>query len=476
MPKRVIVIGGGITGLSAAHRLAELNRDRDLDLEILLLERSDRTGGVISTVERDGFTIEDGPDSFITSKPWGLNLSSRLGLDNELIETNRDKRRTYVLLHGRLVPLPDGFIMLAPTRIIPFLRTPLFSWRGKMRMLMDLVIPRNPPADESLASFVRRRLGREALERAAQPMIGGVYTADPEKLSLRATMPQFLEMEERYGSVIKGMYQGYRKNRKRKKGVMPDSGARYSLFVSFKKGMKTLVEALVREIPEGSIKTGVAVEGIKEAYDGWEVTTGDGILNAEGVIVTTPAYITAGLLENAAGGCAALLRKIEYASTAVVILAYRKEQIEIELGGFGFVVPRTERSSMIACSFSSEKFPGRAPQGFTVLRIFVGGALDPDTYKMEDPRIIETVRKEIDSLLGIKSDPVFTIMKRYPGAMPQYHVGHRELVEGIQREIKKLYGLEIAGNAFGGVGIPDCINSGERAAERVLQSLYAVHF
>lgn len=473
MPKRVIIIGGGITGLSAAHRLAELGNSRNLNLDIVLLEKSDRVGGVISTVERDGFTIEEGPDSFITSKPWGLNLSSRLGLDNELIETNRDKRRTYVLLHGRLIPLPDGFIMLAPARIMPFLRTPLFSWRGKMRMLMDLVIPRNPPDDESLASFVRRRLGREALDRAAQPMVGGVYTADPEKLSLRATMPQFLEMEEMYGSVIKGMYQGYRK---RKKGVMPDSGARYSLFVSFKKGMKTLVEALVRKIPEGSIKTGVAVEGIREAYDGWEVTTGDGILNAAGVIVTTPAYITAGLLENAAGGCAALLRKIEYASTAVVILAYRKEDIETELGGFGFVVPRIERSSMIACSFSSEKFPGRAPQGFTVLRIFVGGAVDPVTYKMEDPSMIETVQKEISSLLGIKSNPVFTIIKRYPESMPQYHVGHREFVEGIQREIKKLNGVEIAGNAFGGVGIPDCINSGERAAERVLQSLYTVHF
>ncbi len=473
MPKRVIVIGGGITGLSAAHRLAELGSSRNLDLEILLLEKSDRVGGVISTVERDGFTIEEGPDSFITSKPWGINLASRLGIENELIETSPDNRRTFVLLNRRLVPLPDGFIMLAPTRIMPFLRTPLFSWRGKMRMLMDLVIPKNPPGDESLASFVRRRLGTEALERAAQPMVGGVYTADPERLSLRATMPQFLEMEERYGSVIKGMYQGYRK---RKKGIMPDSGARYSLFVSFKKGMKTLVEALVRKIPEGSIKTGFAVEGIREAYDGWEVETGGGILNAAGVIVTTPAYVTAGLLENAAGECAALLRKVEYASAAVVILAYRKEDIETELGGFGFVVPRIEKSNMIACSFSSEKFTGRAPQGYAVLRIFVGGAVDPVTYKMEDSHIIETVGKEIGSLLGIGSDPVFTILKRHPGAMPQYHVGHTELVEGIQREIKKLDGLETAGNAFGGVGIPDCINSGERAAERVLQSLFAVHF
>lgn len=473
MPKRVIVIGGGITGLSAAHRLAELNRDRDLDLEILLLERSDRVGGVISTVERDGFIIEEGPDSFITSKPWGLNLSSRLGLQCELIETSRDKRRTFVLLHGKLVPLPEGFIMLAPARIMPFLRTPLFSWHGKMRMLMDLVIPKNPRIDESLASFVRRRLGREALERAAQPMISGVYTADPEKLSLRATMPQFIEMEERYGSVIKGMYQGYRK---RRKGDMSDTGARYSLFLSFNKGMKTLVEALVKAIPEGSIKTGVAVEGIQEAYDGWEVTTGGGVLSAAGVIVTTPAHVAAGLLESAAGGCAALLRKIEYASSAVLISAYRSEDIETELDGFGFVVPATEKSSIIACSFSSEKFTGRAPMGRTVLRAFVGGALNPDICRMEDSRIIETVRKELGRILGIRSSPVFTIIKRYPGAMPQYHVGHGELVDGIQREIRKLKGVEIAGNAYGGVGIPDCINSGERAAERLLQSLYAAQF
>jgi oxygen-dependent protoporphyrinogen oxidase len=280
-------------------------------------------------------------------------------------------------------------------------------------------------------------------------------------------------MEERYGSVIKGMYQSYR-SRKKSAGV--ESGARYSLFVSYRNGMKTLVEALVKTIPDGSIKTGVKVEGIKEAYDGWEISTGEGILDASGVVVTTPAYLTAGLLENAAGECAALLREIEYASSAVVILAYKKDDVETELDGLGFVVPRLENSSMIACSFSGEKFPGRAPEGYTCLRVFVGGAVRPDMYKLEDPRIIETVEKELSRLLRIKSNPVFTIIKRYPEAMPQYHVGHGELVERIQREIKKLDGIEVAGNAFGGVGIPDCINSGERAAERLLQSLYSGHF
>ncbi|MFI5323389.1 MAG: protoporphyrinogen oxidase [Thermodesulfobacteriota bacterium] len=473
MPERVIVIGGGITGLSAAHRLHELSREKNLNLEILLLEKSERVGGAISTLKRDGFTIEEGPDSFITSKPWGLNLSSRLRLNSEMIETNPEKRRTYIVLRRSLVPLPEGFFMLAPTMIMPFLRTPLFSWRGKIRMLMDLIIPKKTSDDESLASFVRRRLGREALERAAQPMISGVYTADPEKLSMRATMPQFLEMEERHGSIVRGMYENYRN---RKKGVMAESGARYSLFVSFRNGMKTLVEALVKKLPDGCIKTGVMVEGIKEADDGWEVMAGDGTLDAAGVIITTSAYVTAGLLESTDARCAALLRQIEYASSAVVILAYRKEDIGIELDGFGFVVPQIEGSSMIACSFTSEKFPGRAPEGYSVLRVFVGGGVSPDIYQLDDELMIGTVREELSALLLIKSEPVFAIIKRYPNAMPQYHVGHLELVDRIHREMKKLDGLEIAGNAFGGVGIPDCINSGERASERLLQTLYEGHF
>jgi protoporphyrinogen/coproporphyrinogen III oxidase len=473
MPKRVIVIGGGITGLSAAHRLHELSRDKNFNLEILLLEKSDRTGGVISTLEKDSFIVEEGPDSFITTKPWGLNLCSRLGLDGELVETRSDKRRTFILHEGKLVPLPDGFIMLAPTRILPFLTSPLFSWHGKLRMLLDLVIPKKNPGDESLASFVRRRLGSEALVRVAQPMISGVYTADPERLSLRATMPQFLELEEKYGSVIKGMYRNYRE---RKKAGTRDSGARYSLFVSFRRGMRTLVDALKKDLPEGCIRTGVTVRTISETHDGWSVSTDAGEEEASGVIVTTPAYISAGLLENAAKQCAALLREIEYASSAVAIFAYRKEDIENKLDGFGFVVPTAEKSSMIACSYSSEKFPGRAPEGCTVLRVFFGGAVNPENYRMEDSSIRSEVERELGSILGIKSVPLFTIIKRYSHAMPQYHVGHSELVEKIEREMKKLRGLELAGNAFEGVGIPDCINSGERASERLLQSLYEGDF
>lgn len=473
MSKRVIVIGGGITGLSAAHRLHELSKEKELNLDILLLEKSDKIGGVISTIKRDGFTIDEGPDSFITSKPWGLNLANRLGLSGGLIETNPDKRRTYILHRGKLIPLPEGFFMLAPTMIMPFLRTPLFSWRGKVRMMMDLLVPKKAPADESLASFVRRRLGTEALELAAQPMISGVYTADPEKLSLRATMPQFLEMEERHGSVIMGMYKNFRSS---KKGVSAASGARYSLFVSFRNGMSTIVDAIVNKLPEGSVRTGVTVEGITQTYDGWQISSDCGPFDASGVILGTPAFITAGLLGETSPVCASLLRQIEYASSAVVIQAYRKEDIGVDIDGFGFVVPRIEGSSIIACSFSSEKFPGRAPEGYSVLRVFVGGAVSPERYITDDERMAETVSRELSAILDIRSKPLFTIVKRYPNAMPQYHVGHMELVEKINKEITKLDGLEIAGNAFGGVGMPDCVNSGERAAERLMQSLFSARF
>lgn len=335
-------------------------------------------------------------------------------------------------------------------------------------MLMDFFIPRNQQSDESLASFVRRRLGGEALERVAQPMISGVYTADPERLSLRATMPQFLEMEERYGSVIKGMYHNYRK---RKESVKTDSGARYSLFLSFRKGMTTLVRALRNSLPDGSVKLNQSVNSVRPADEGWEVSTDETAYQASGIIITTPSFVTARLIKAFDEPCASLLSDIEYASSAVVILAYKKKDISKYAHGFGFVVPMTEKSGLIACSFSSEKFSGRAPEGYTVLRVFVGGEINPEKLLLSDSEMIDMAERELSVILGIESRPSFTVVKRYPDAMPQYRVGHLELLESIKNELAKHRGLEIAGNAYSGVGIPDCVYSGERAAEKVLETI-----
>lgn len=467
MKKRVTVIGGGVTGLAAAHRLTELVRERGLDLEVVLLESSGRTGGAISTIEKGGFLIEEGPDMFITVKPWAFNLCRRLGIEGEIIGTEERKRRTYVLRNDNLTELPDGFMMLAPARVMPFLASPLFSLRGKLRIMMDLVIPKKAPGDESVASFVRRRLGKEALTRIAQPMVGGIYTGDPEKLSIMATMPRFPEMEERYGSLIKGMMR-----MRKARGEGRESGARYGMFVSFKRGMRTLTDALVSALPPGAVKLNERVWEITHAQERYTITTSNGVCESDGVLIAAPSYAAADFIDSIDGGAAALLRTIEYASSAVVILVYKKEDIGRSPDGFGFVVPATEKKSFIACAFASEKFPGRAPGDYTIMRVFAGGVLDPGILEREDDYIIDKVKSELGPLLELRAEPVIRMIKRYPRSMPQYLVGHTELVEKIAVRIKKLKGLELAGSAYEGVGIPDCIVSGERAAERIIKSLF----
>lgn len=464
---RIIVIGGGISGLSAAHRLVELSSGRNLPIDVILLEASQRLGGVISTRHVDGFLIEEGPDSFITTKPAVLNLCRRIGLDSQLIQTNSTYRRTFVVHRGRLLSIPEGFLMLAPARFLPFLISPLFSWRGKFRMLLDLVLPRAKGlTDESLASFVTRRLGREALDRVAQPLISGVYTADPEKLSLRATMPRFLEMEEESGSVIRAMI--HEQNRAEKR----QSGARYSMFMSFKEGMKTLVDALAGRLSGGSVRLNEGVRRVELTQKGWNVITDKGLeLQADGIIITIPAYQAAAIVEGFEPSLAADLSDIQYASSAVISLTYRREDIPHPLDGFGFVVPVVERRAIIACSFSSVKFEGRAPEGYVLLRCFSGGALQPEIYEKDDSSLIALAHKEVCELLGAKTKPLFSLASRYPKSMPQYRVGHLEHVAQITEKWRKHHGLALAGSAYSGIGIPDCVRSGESAAEDVFNTL-----
>jgi oxygen-dependent protoporphyrinogen oxidase len=501
--KRVVIIGGGITGLAAAHRVLELTRESAREIALTILESSNRLGGIVETHTRDGFLLESGPDSFISEKPAALDLARRLGLAARIIETNANHRRSLIVRRGRLLPVPEGFHLLAPSRFWPFVKSDIFSWTGKARMALDLILPRrimNGSAgainDESLADFVRRRLGREALDRMAQPMVGGIYTADPEELSLLATMPRFLEMERNHRSVIRAL---------RRQGSAPTvgerletSGARYSLFLSFDRGMQVLTDTLAERITnltsqivrdsevsekapafKNAIRLNTPVESIGLMRDGaggasegsptWLVkAAGNEVLIADAICLALPSYVSAHLLANVDPQLASELDGISYASSATINLAFRREDVPHPLDAFGFVVPFREKRSIIACTFSSVKFEARAPSGSVLLRAFAGGALQPEILKLDDNELLSRVRMDLRELLGIQQAPLFAEVSRWDRSMPQYHMGHIERVKRIEQRAGALPGLVLAGNAYTGLGIPDCIRSGEAAADQIL--------
>ncbi len=471
MTTRIIVIGGGISGLAAAHRLVELSREKHLGLEIILLEASQRLGGCIRTERVDDFLVEAGPDSLISEKPWALKLCERLGLTSRLMSTNSARQSVFVVHRGGLVPLPEGFLLMAPTRLWPLVLTPLFSWRGKLRMALEPLLPRGRgEGDESLASFVRRRFGQEVLERVAQPLIGGIYAADPENLSLAVTMPRFLEMERTQGSVVLAM----RREQKRR-GSRPQSGARWSLFISLAGGMQELVDTIAARLPESAVQLGATVSSLAhdEATKSWTVTTNrEERIEAQGVILATPAYAAAEVVSAVAPDLAQELKAIPYTSTATVSLAYREANLSGDFDGFGLVAPAVESRKILACTFSSMKYSGRAPQGFVLMRAFVGGAVQPYLYEQDDQQMEANVREELAALLDIRAKPLFCRINRHPRSMPQYHVGHLEKVRRIEHHLDKLPGLQLAGNAYRGVGTADCVHSGEDAADNVWKQLF----
>ena len=468
--KRIAIIGGGITGLAAAHRVIELAYQLQNQIKLTIFEASPRLGGTIHTEHRDGFLIERGPDAFISEKPEALALAQRLGIESRIIQTNEQHRRSFIVKHGRLRPVPEGFQLLAPSRLWPFLTSDIFTLRGKMRMAADLVLPRrsaNGTDDESLASFVRRRLGNEALERMAQPMVGGIYTADPEVLSLRATLPRFLDMEQSDRSLILAMWRRGRQT-KNEKGV---SGARYSLFLSFDNGMEVFVDALSKTInrEDCDVRLNTKITKLDHHSNGeWVVTNGSGNdLVFDAICLAVPAFTAGSLLKEVSPSLSSLLNQIKFASTATVNIAYKRDDINHALNGFGFVVPFIEKRSLIACTFSSVKFSGRSPDGYVLLRAFVGGALQPEMLELDDNEIDGKVQTDLRELLGVTAKPIFTEVSRWNKSMPQYEVGHLEKVAEIDHESSKVQDLTLAGNSYRGAGIPDCIKSGEAAAERM---------
>lgn len=473
--KQAVVIGGGIAGLTACYRLTVEAQKRGIPLNVRLLEAGDRVGGVIHTSQQDGFIIEHGPDAFLSAKPGVKELCEELGIDSQWLGTNPKERRSFVLRKGQLCAVPEAFYMMAPAAWLPFLKTPIFSWGGKLRMALELVIPRTrTDTDESVAHFVKRRLGTEAYQRIAQPMIGGIYTADAADLSLKATVPQFLEMEQAHRSIIKALIA---RKKQSKQTASSTSGPRYSLFLSFKSGMQTLTDTLAERLPDSCIQCNAKVTRVEHRVEGagWSIHIDDQpVLNADLVCIALPAHQTATVLEQSVPELAKHLADIPYASSVRVNFAFRREDVGHPLNGMGFIVPEIEGRSILGCTFSSVKFEGRAPTGQVLLRVSIGGALQSELLQQSESELIALALKEVRELLGVTGEPIFTVFSQHPEAMAQYHVGHLGLVSRIEAEAQKLPGFALAGNAYRGIGIPDCITSGDAAAQSLMDALTTV--
>jgi oxygen-dependent protoporphyrinogen oxidase len=466
MAQRVVVVGGGISGLAAAFHLRELSSAREIPLEVIVLEAGARAGGALHTIARDGFVVEAGADSFISDKTDALDLAGRLGLEAEMVGTREAHRRAFVVHDGKLVEVPRGFSLLAPSLVTPILASPLFTIPGKLRILLEpMVGARREGGDETLAAFIRRRFGTEALDRLVQPLAGGIYVGDPETLSMQACFARFVTMEREYGSLTRAL----RAARKNPAGGA--SGVRWNLFLSFRDGMATIVRALELSLGE-SLRLGADVAEISRRGAGWTVAMRDGgTIEAAGVICAAPAYAAARLLKASLPALSRALAEIEYTSSATVNLAFDAAVTRDLPDGFGVVVPAIERRRIIALSFSSLKFLNRAPAGKFLMRAFVGGALNAEMMRLEAGAMVDAVREELRDLLGIRTAPLFTQVWRWLDSMPQYQLGHLERVAAIEDQAAELAGFALAGAAYRGVGIPDCIRSGKLAAELVFSGL-----
>ncbi len=453
-----VIIGGGIAGLATAFALQACG-----STDWTLIESSPRWGGKITSARERGFTIEGGPDSFITTKPGAVELCKRLGLGDQLTGSNTGKSATtYIWSGGRLHPMPEGMMLMAPTMILPFLRTPLISWPGKLRMGMEIFVPRaRGDEDESLAGFVRRRLGNELLNKIAGPLMGGIHAADPERLSLKSTFPMFLEMEKKHGSLLRGML-------KRSKAHSTHGGKRPSMFMSLRGGLQQLSDALVAQLPQDALRNGCRALCVSRHAGRYRIDLSDGSsLLADDVVFATPSYVTADLLQELDPAMAARLRAIRYVSTATVSLGFLRSEIAHPLQGAGFIVPQSEGRRITACSWSSVKFQHRAPDDCVLLRVFIGGSLAEELAEQDEQALVKLAREELQVILGITATPLVARAYRWHKANPQYDIGHAERIAELEQAMFRLPGLHLAGAAYHGPGIPDCIQSGREAAQAI---------
>lgn len=474
---KVVIVGGGISGLSTAWYLEKLAKAQDISLECTVLEKSKRWGGKILTEQVDStsntsFIVEAGPDSFLTQKPWALQLARELGLDEQLLGTNDKKRHVYVLNNGKPVVLPEGVLLVVPTKFMPFVMSPLISPLGKLRMGLESFIPaKTDDEDETLADFIRRRLGNEALDKIAEPLMSGIYNAQADKQSIMATFPRFRALEKKHGSLTRGMIAS---RRQRASAPASPSASKMSMFVSFQGGTEELIHALVSQL-QVKLQTGVQVTSIQKNNDDMYHVQLDNetSLDADIVILATPAFATADLVQSIAPHATDYLKQIRYVSTGTLSLAYRTSDIPDILDGFGLVIPSSEKRPINAITISSTKFSQRAPDDHMLLRVFFGGSRSPESMELDDEALLEAVRNELQTILGIDAEPLFHRIYRWWNANPQYDLGHIERVSEIEKSLPD--GLYVTGSPYRGVGMPDCVYQAQQTAEQVISTRIKQH-
>jgi protoporphyrinogen/coproporphyrinogen III oxidase len=455
--KRVAIIGGGIAGLSAAYYL-EKARQGGAEIAWTLFEKSDRLGGVIRTEHRDGFVLEAGPDSFLTAKPDAAQLCRELGIGDQIIPSNDFQRRTYIVVKGKLVPLPDGLQFMVPTRILPMVTTGLFSFGTKLRMAGEwFAAAGNHKQDESVAQFVRRHFGQEMVDRVAEPLLAGVYGGNAEHLSVSAVLPRFVEMERQQGSLVRATL----KARK----AAPPSAAPQPLFTSLKNGLQDLVNTLTGILPNASMRLRTQVTSLKPVDGRWYIGTSGEVDIFDAVLLAVPATFAAALMALVNSEITGRLEKIQYTSSAAVALAFENPSL---LPGFGFLVPGSEGRKMLACTFVHNKFSYRAPEGQALLRCFFSSSRVPDLLQYSEDDLKAIAMKEVKEILNLNAQPKFTRVFRWTHALPQYETGHLQRAAEIEAQLATLPGLQLIGNSLYGVGIPDCIRSAKLAVPKIV--------
>lgn len=466
---RVAIIGGGISGIAAALELARVRPSWG----VTLFESTRRLGGVLETIREGGYLVERSADNFATLIPDALQLSRECGLDDQLIRPSEENRRVFVLNRGKVQPVPLGFSLMQPTRLLSVLGSPVLSWLGKLRVLREYwVPPRLNGGDESLQSFATRRLGREAYERLVEPIVSGIFTADPATLSMQATMSQFVEMERVHGGLIRG----YRASRKKDaaSAARRASGARYDQFVAPRAGMSSWIASLSESLPPGVSRLGTQVDELRgepsRAGQQWTVRCGPEALNFDAIICAAPAAVASRLLKEIQPQAASLLAHIPYASSVVAAMIVNRSDLRARTDGFGLIVPRAERRPTLAISYSSNKYAGRVPEGEILLRLFFGGALAPEVVDLPDSEIEQIALREMKEILGWQASRTnWQAIIRWPNAMPQYLLGHLQRLDELRSELQEFPSLQLCGAAYSGVGIPQCVRSGRQAAERVVE-------